>query len=193
MTPIEPILPVILGPTASGKSALALDLAQRLGAAEIVSCDSVAVFRGFELGTAKPTRVAQEEVPHHLLDVAEAGDVFTAGDYARKARAALAEITKRGKTAIVVGGTGLYLRALFDGLFAGPPRSETLRERLRARAEERGTTYLYAVLSRMDKAAAAGIHANDNAKLIRAIEVCLAAKTQMSELWKTGRDPLQGY
>jgi len=188
-----PLLAVILGPTASGKSTLALDLAQRF-AGEIVSCDSVAVYRGFEIGTAKPTRDERTLVPHHLLDVAEPDDPFTAGDYSRQARAAIDAIAQRGRLPIVVGGTGLYLRALLEGLFPGPQRSEELRERLRQRATKFGSSYLHRILIRLDPAAAAKIHANDAPKLIRAIEVCLASRARLSELWqRRGRDPLRGF
>jgi tRNA dimethylallyltransferase len=189
----EPLLVVILGPTASGKSALAIELAQRFGG-EVVSCDSVAVYRHFEIGTAKPTRDQRALVPHHLLDIAEPDEPFTAGDYARQARAVIGEISGRGHLPIVVGGTGLYLRALLEGLFPGPARSEELRERLRARAAERGSPHLHRMLARLDPEAAGKIHANDLAKIIRAVEVCLTSRAQMSELWKQrGRDPLQGF
>ncbi len=133
----EPLLVVILGPTASGKSALAIGLAQQFSG-EIVSCDSVAVYRNFDIGTAKPTREQRALVPHHLLDVAEPDEPFTAGDYSRQARVVIDEIAERGKLPIVVGGTGLYLRALLEGLFPGPQRSEELRERLRQRAPNVG-------------------------------------------------------
>src|SRR3954469_3822029 len=188
----DPLLVVIVGPTASGKTALSIALAQQFGG-EIVSCDSVAVYRGFEIGTAKPSREERARVPHHLLDVAEPNEPFTAGDYARLARPVLHEIAARKKTPIVVGGTGLYLRALLEGLFAGPPRSEELRERLRASAEEHGPDHLHEMLRHLDAAAAEKIHANDHAKLIRAIEVCMAARSQMTDLWKQGRDALTGF
>ena len=189
----EPLLLVILGPTASGKSALAATLALQF-AGEIISCDSVAVYRHFEIGTAKPTTAQRAEVPHHLLDVAEPDEVFTAGEYARQARAAIADITKRERLPIVVGGTGLYLRALLEGLFPGPQRSEDLRRRLRERAAERGSSHLHRILGRLDPQAARQIHPNDAPKLIRAIEVCLASQARMSELWRQrGRDPLRGY
>jgi tRNA dimethylallyltransferase len=191
-TPPEPLLVVILGPTASGKSALALQLALRF-AGEIVSCDSVAIYREFDIGTAKASREERALVPHHLLDVVAPGDVFTAGDYARRARAALADIAARGRLPIVVGGTGLYLRALLVGLFPGPQRSEELRERLRERAAQRDSTYLHSLLRRLDPAAAASIHGNDVPKLIRAIEVCLASRQRMTELWRQGGDPLLGF
>lgn len=189
----EPLLLVILGPTASGKSALAVELAQR-SAGEIVSCDSVALYRHFEIGTAKPTSAQRALVPHHLLDIAEPDEPFTAGDYARRARAVIGEIAGRGHLPVVVGGTGLYLRALLEGLFPGPQRSEELRDRLRARATDRSSPYLHRMLARLDAESAAKIHANDLAKIIRAIEVCLASRGQMSELWKQrGRDPLRGF
>ncbi len=192
-TPLDPLLVVILGPTASGKSALAIALAERFSG-EIVSCDSVAVYRHFEIGTTKPSREDRSRVSHHLIDVAEPCEAFSAGEYARQARAALREIAARGRLSIVVGGTGLYLRALLDGLFPGPQRSEELRERLRARAAERGSGYLHRLLLQLDAQSASKIHANDVPKLIRAIEVCMATRAPMSELWQErGRDPLSGF
>lgn len=189
----QSLLVVILGPTASGKSALAIELAQRL-CGEIVSCDSVAVYRHFEIGTAKPTHEERASVPHHLLDVAEPDETFTAGEYSRRARVVISEIARRGKLPIVVGGTGLYLRALLEGLFPGPQRSEHLRARLRDRAATKGSPYLHRILGALDSAAAHKIHANDTPKLIRAIEVCLASREPMSELWQQrGRDPLTGF
>src|SRR5208283_4796706 len=134
----DPLLVVVLGPTASGKSALAIQLAQQF-AGEVVSCDSVALYRYFEIGTAKPTREQRASVSHHLLDIAEPDEPFTAGEYARRARDVVHEIAQRGRLPIVVAGTGLYLRALLEGLFPGPQRSEGLRERLRASAAKRGS------------------------------------------------------
>ena len=188
----EPLLAVVLGPTASGKTALSLALAERFQG-EIVNCDSVAMYREFDIGTAKPTSAERAQASHHLLDFVDATGYITAGDYARKARDVLRQINSRGASPIVVGGTGLYLRALLDGLFAGPPRSEELRERLRERAGERGPGYLHRILRRLDPDAALKIHANDIPKLVRAVEVCLASRTKMSEMWKQGRDPLQGF
>lgn len=188
----DPLLVVLLGPTASGKTALSLWLAERLQG-EIVSCDSVAVYREFEIGTAKPSREERQRVPHHLIDIAPPGGLVTAGDYSRMARQALAEIKSRGHLPIVVGGTGLYLRALLEGLFAGPPRSEDLRERLRHRAAERGPEYLHRLLKKLDPDAAAAIHANDVPKVIRAIEICINARKKMTEMWRQGRDPLRGF
>src|ERR1019366_5973322 len=125
-SPADPLLVVILGPTASGKSALAMALAEQFSG-EIVSCDSVAVYRNFEIGTAKASREDRALVPHHLIDVAEPDEAFTAGEYARQARVALTAIAQRVRLPIVVGGTGLYLRALLEGLFPGPQRSDELR------------------------------------------------------------------
>lgn len=188
----EPLLVAIVGPTASGKTALSLALAAEFGG-EIVSCDSVAVYREFEIGTAKPSRQERARLPHHLIDIIDPLETMTAGDYARRARQVVAEIQQRGRMPIVVGGTGLYLRALLEGLFAGPERSEELRQRLRRRERERGSAYLHGVLRRMDAAAAEKIHENDAPKIIRAIEVCLASRQKMTELWKQGREPLRGF
>lgn len=187
-----PLLVVVLGPTASGKTSLALALARRFRG-EIVSCDSVAMYRDFEIGTAKPSRAERAEIPHHLIDVVDPLTDVTAGEYARLARRAVAEIAGRGRLPIVGGGTGLYLRALLEGLFAGPERSEELRERLRDRAEKRGPDGLHRILQRLDPVAAERIHANDVPKVIRAIEVSLAARRPMTELWHEGREPLAGF
>lgn len=187
-----PLLVVVLGPTASGKTALSLALAERFNG-EIVSCDSVAAYREFEIGTAKPALEDRKRIPHHLIDVAAPTDFLTAGDYSRLARTALREIHERSHLPIVAGGTGLYLRALLEGLFSGPPRSEELRRRLRERAQERGSQYLHRMLLRLDPAAAQAIHANDVPKIIRAIEVCIASRSRMTDLWQQGKDVLQGF
>jgi tRNA dimethylallyltransferase len=165
---------------------------------EIVSCDSVAVYRDMEVGTAKPSPAERHEIPHHLIDVLPpalfmTAQFMTAGDYARLAREALAGIAARRHLPIVTGGTGLYLRALLDGLFAGPQRSEEIRARLRRSAEHHGPTWLHRFLRRLDPISAERIHANDQPKLIRAIEVCLAARQPLTDAWKSGRDPLTGY
>jgi len=188
----DPLVVVVLGPTASGKTALALAIARRFGG-EIVNCDSIAMYREFEIGTAKPTAAERAEIPHHLLDYADPLADVTAGEYAREARQVLREIARDTHLGIISGGTGLYLRALLEGLFPGPQRSEELRESLRARVEERGASYLHRILQRLDAAAAKRIHANDVPKMIRAIEVCLAARQPITELWQQGREPLQGF
>ena len=151
------------------------------------------MYRDFDIGTAKPTAAERARVPHHLFDCVDPMQNVTAGEYARQARQVLQEIKSRGHLPIVVGGTGLYLRALLEGLFAGPERSEQLRTHLRQRATERGSEYLHRMLARLDAATAENIHPNDTPKLIRAIEVCLASRQKMSDLWQKGRDPLVGF
>jgi tRNA dimethylallyltransferase len=188
----EPLLVVILGPTGSGKTSLSVALGRRFDG-EIVSCDSVAVYRGLEIGSAKPSIEQRKLVPHHLLDVVDPDAFYTAGDYSRAARKAIEGIAGRGRLPIVTGGTGLYLRALLQGLFPGPQRSAPLRDRLLRKAETRGPLTLHRILKRLDPASAARIHANDTAKVIRAIEVTLAASRPMSEAWKEGREALTGY
>jgi len=202
VTDREPLVVVVLGPTASGKTALALAIARRFRG-EIVNCDSVAMYREFEIGTAKPGAAERAEVPHHLLDCVDPLADVSAGEYERQARRILREIVLR-ETAlseneqcrhlpIVSGGTGLYLRALLDGLFPGPQRSEELRNKLRGRAEKYGTKHLHRILRRLDSSAASRIHAHDVPKVIRAIEVCLASRRPMTELWQQGREPLHGF
>jgi tRNA dimethylallyltransferase len=185
-------LVVIVGPTASGKTSLALKLAEQFDG-EIVSCDAVAVYRGLDVGSAKPTAAERARVPHHAVDILNADEASTAGDYARAARAALTEIKARGRLPIVTGGTGLYLRALLEGLAPAPPRDEEMRERLRERATRNGPEYLHRLLKRLDPAAAAMIHPNDVPKVIRSVEVTLAARQPQSEQWRAGRDRLQGF
>ena len=188
----EPLLVVILGPTASGKTSLSMVLAEKFNG-EIVSCDSVAVYRGLEIGSAKPSRDQRDRIVHHLIDVVSPEEPYTAGDYSRAARAAIADIAGRGKLPILAGGSGLYLQAALSGLFAGPKRSEALRRRLRHRAQIRGTLYVHRILARLDPASAARIHANDLPKTIRAIEVSISARQPISKAWQTGRNPLTGY
>jgi tRNA dimethylallyltransferase len=189
---MAPLLVAVVGPTGSGKTALSLALAERF-AGEIVNCDSVAIYREFNIGSAKPSAEERARAPHHLFDAVDPNHYMTAGEYARRARTVLGEIQRRGRTPIVVGGTGLYLRALLEGLFPGPERSEELRERLRARQQQRGAEWLHRILQRLDPQAAATIHPNDTPKVVRGIEVCLASREPMSELWKKGRDPLAGF
>jgi len=191
------VLVVILGPTASGKTALSLALAEKF-AGEVVNCDSVAMVREFDLGTAKPTAEERGRARHHFFDCVHPTEYITAGEYVRQARPVLAEISQRHHLPIVAGGTGLYLRALLEGLFLGPQRSEELRERLRESAARRGQDHLHRMLRRLDDETAGKIHANDTPKLIRAIEVCLMSRKnglrgKMSELWQQGRDALRGF
>jgi tRNA dimethylallyltransferase len=186
----EPLAVLLLGPTGSGKTALSLALARRFSG-EIVSCDSVAVYCGMDLGTAKPTAEERARLPHHLIDVANLDQPFTAGEYSRAARAALRAIAGRGCLPIVTGGTGLYLRALTEGLFAGPVRQHELRTRLERSRQRHSEAWLHRLLRRLDPASAARIHANDTPKLIRAIEVCLAARMPLSQV--LARDPLTGF
>ena len=188
----DPLLVVIVGPTGSGKTALSLALAQ-LFHGEIVNCDSVAMYREFEIGTAKPTAEERVRVPHHLLDFVKPTSYITAGEYAWRARDVLNELKRRERLPIVAGGTGLYLRALIDGLFPGPQRSKDLRQRLLETTKERGAKYLHGILHKLDPAAAEKIHANDVPKVVRAIEVCIASRRPMTELWKQGQDPLTGF
>jgi tRNA dimethylallyltransferase len=185
-----PLAVLILGPTGSGKTALSLAVAARFSG-EIVSCDSVAVYRGMELGTAKPSHAERIRIQHHLIDIAEPDVPFTAGEYSRRARTAMRAIANRGKTPVVAGGTGLYLRALTEGLFPGPGRHEGLRARLLLTAQRRGNAWLYRLLKRLDPASAARIHAHDTPKLVRAIEVCLATRKPLSQV--LARDPLEGF
>ncbi|MBB5342108.1 tRNA (adenosine(37)-N6)-dimethylallyltransferase MiaA [Tunturibacter empetritectus] len=200
MKPPEHPLIVLAGPTASGKTSLALSLAQQFNG-EIISCDSVAVYREMEIGTAKPTHEERALVPHHMIDIAWPDESCTAGDYSRQAREALAGITERGHLPIIAGGTGLYLRALIDGLFPAPPQKPGQRERLRNIASTRSPAYLHRILTRLDQAAAATIHPNDVPKVVRAIEISLATgqslspnkRTPMTEQWQQGRDALTGY
>jgi tRNA dimethylallyltransferase len=192
LTHREPLVVVVLGPTASGKTALALAIARHF-TGEIVNCDSVAMYREFEIGTAKPSAAERAEVPHHLLDCVDPLADVTAGEYARQGRQVLREIQERKRLPIVSGGTGLYLRALLEGLFSGPQRSEELRNKLRGRAEKYGTEHLHRILRRLDASAADRIHVHDVPKMIRAIEVCLASRRPMTELWQQGREPLHGF
>lgn len=182
----------VVGPTGSGKTALSLSLAEHFDG-EIVNCDSVAMYREFEIGTAKPTSAERVRVPHHLIDFVDPTEYITAGEYAQLARQVLQDVKGRAHLPIVVGGTGLYLRALLEGLFSGPQRSEDLRERLRQRAQTKAPAYLHRLLSRLDPHAIEKIHSNDTPKLIRAIEVCLLSSQKITDIWKQGRDALTGF
>jgi tRNA dimethylallyltransferase len=170
---------------------LGIALAETFGG-EIVSCDSLQVYRHFDIGAAKLPKAARQGIPHHLIDIVDPGEIFTAGEYARLARETIARISARGRLPIVAGGTGFYLRALLDGLFEGPSRDQPLRDRLAAReARRRGS--LHRLLTRFDSEAAGKIHPHDVPKVTRALEVCLLARRPVTELYRQGRDRLRGY
>jgi tRNA dimethylallyltransferase len=185
-------LVVILGPTASGKSELGIRLARELGG-EILACDSTQVYRHFNVGTAKIPPSNQEGIPHHLTDLVEPDEVFTAGDYRRGALETLADLRSRKKIPILTAGTGLYLRALLEGLADAPTRSEDLRERLRSRVKQRGALHVHRLLQRLDAPTAARIAPRDTQKIIRAIEMRVLAGKGVGEIHGSGRTPLQGY
>ena len=185
-------LVAVVGPTASGKSALGVALAKQFGG-EIVACDSTQLFRGFDIGTAKPSLAERAGIPHYLLDVLNPDETSTAGDYRQRAEPVLADLKTRGKLPIFTVGTGLYLRALLEGLAELPQRSEEIRERLRESAASRGPGHLHSILKKLDAESAAKIAPNDEQKIIRAIEVCLLARKPLSEVHRTARKPLFGW
>ena len=185
-------LVVIVGPTASGKSSLGIFLAQQLDG-EVLVCDSTQVYRHFDIGTAKVPRSERGGIPHHLLDLVEPAEVFTAGEYRRRALIVLEDLRRRGKCPIITAGTGLYLRALLEGLAEAPARSEELRERLRRMVRLRGAEYLHRVLARLDVEAAHRIAARDTQKIIRAIEIRVLAGKAVGEIHRAGSQPLEGY
>ncbi len=194
MSNAKTLLPLvaIIGPTASGKSALGVWIAERLGG-EVVACDSTQLYGGFDIGTAKPSTSERRGIPHHLIDVLGPREGGTAGGYRQLALAVLHDLRERGKLPIFTVGTGLYLRALLEGLAEVPQRSEELRVRLRAAAEEHPPGHLHKVLKRLDPEAASKIAPADEQKLIRAIEVCLLARKTISDLHREGRVPLEGW
>ena len=188
----QPFLVAIVGPTASGKSALGVWLAEHFGG-EVVACDSTQLYRGFDIGTAKPALKERRGIAHHLIDVLDPTETATAGGYRERALAVLQGLRQRGRMPILTVGTGLYLRALLEGLADIPQRSEELRERLRNAAGEHPSGYLHGVLRRLDPQAATKIASGDEQKLIRAIEVCLLARKPISEVHRAGRKPLEGW
>lgn len=188
----NPPLIAIVGPTTAGKSALAFYLAQQLKA-EIVACDSTQLYGGFDIGTAKPSPAERALVAHHLIDVLNPSEASTAGGYRQLAMRALDDLRARRRVPIFTVGTGLYFRALVEGLADLPQRSEELRERLRITSTEHGPGYLHRMLARLDSAAAKKIAVNDEQKLIRAIEICVLQKKPLTSVHKEGRKPLQGW
>jgi tRNA dimethylallyltransferase len=185
----RPVVLAVLGPTASGKSALGLALAERYGG-EIVNCDSTAVYRGFDIGTDKLPVEARRGIPHHLIDVADPTEAYTAAQYARDAARAIREIHARGRLPIVVGGTGFYYRALTRGLFPGPGADEALRARLNRVADRRGVECLHRWLQRIDAASAARIMPRDRKRLVRALEVYLATGRPLTEHFADTASPI---
>src|SRR5262245_31178217 len=177
---VKPQLVIISGPTATGKTALAIELATRYGA-EIISADSRQVYRYLDIGTAKPTPEQQETVPHHLLDIVNPDEPFDSARFRTLALAVIHESLQRGQRVLVVGGTGLYLRALTRGLFAGPPADPALRARLHEQEQNEGKGFLHRWLASVDPEAAARLHPHDTVRLIRALEVFLVSGTTMSQ------------
>ncbi len=183
---------VVAGPTGSGKSQLGMLLASRLGG-EIISCDALQVYRHMDIGTAKATPIEREAIPHHMLDLREPEENFSAGDYQRLAREALCEIRLRNAVPIVVGGNGFYLRALIEGLFDGPGRNEELRARMRRIVEHQGVRRLHRALSRIDRQTAARIMETDASRIIRALEIYFHTGKPMSWWQNSPRDALRGF
>lgn len=187
MTP--PRVLAILGPTASGKSALGLALAEQLGG-EIISCDSTAVYRGFDIGTDKVPAAGQRGIPHHLVDVVDPTEEYTAARYARDAARTVREVLARGRVPILVGGTGFYYRALTRGLFPGPGRDEALRARLRAAAARHGAGFLWRMVRRVDPESARRIQLRDEVRLVRALEVYFLTGRPLTAHFAETRAPL---
>lgn len=187
-----PRLIVILGPTASGKSALAITLARALEG-EVLVCDSTQVYRHFNIGTAKVPVEEQQGIPHHLVDLVEPSEVFTAGEYRRRALDVLEGLRERHKVPVLNAGTGLYLRALLLGLAEAPERSDELRDKLREKAKRHGAPHLHRLLARLDSETAQRIAPRDTPKIIRAIEIRLLAGKPVGEIHRSGRAGLEGY
>jgi len=191
LEPEAPVLVIVLGPTAVGKSRVAVDLALRFGS-EVISGDSIQVYRGFDLGTDKPSAEARRGVAHHLIDVVGPEVQFTAADFVREALAAAEGIAGRGRLPIVAGGTGLYLKALCDGLFPGPGRDPALRASLEAEAREKGLEALFRRLEAVDPEYARKIRGRDRIRIIRALEVHAATGRPISEHFRATESPVKG-
>jgi tRNA dimethylallyltransferase len=191
---MTPTLLAIVGPTATGKSALAIALARRLQPrGEIVNCDSTAVYQRFDIGTDKVPVDEQQGVPHHLIDIIPPTERYSAARYAEAAAVIIREITARGRLPILVGGTGLYYRALTRGIFPGPARDDVLRERLHALAARRGPEVLHRMVTRLDPASATRILPRDEKRLVRALEVTLLTGKPLSVHFADTRSPLADY
>jgi tRNA dimethylallyltransferase len=186
---VKPAVLAVLGPTASGKSALGIALAERHGG-EIINCDSTAVYRGFDIGTDKVSSEGRRGIPHHLIDVADPTEVYTAAQFARDAAAAIRDIHTRGKLPILVGGTGFYYRALTRGLFPGPGADEALRARLDRVADRRGVERLHRMLARIDPASAQRIMPRDRKRLVRALEVYLLTGKPLTDHFADTTSPI---
>ena len=186
---MRPRVLAVLGPTASGKSALGLALAGRYGG-EIINCDSTAVYRGFDIGTDKVPLAARQGVPHHLIDVADPTEEYSAAQYAREAAAAIRDITGRRRLPILVGGTGLYYRALTRGFFPGPSRDEVLRARLERIADRRGVERLHVLLGRIDPESAIRIQSRDRKRLVRALEVYFTTGRPLTDHFAQTTSPI---
>jgi tRNA dimethylallyltransferase len=191
MSGLAPLI-VILGPTASGKSALGIELAKKLNG-EILVCDSTQIYRHFDIGTGKIPPAEQQGITHHLVDLLDPEEIFTAGEYRRRALSVLDDLRLRKKLPVITAGTGLYLRALLEGLADAPERSEEIRDRLRSNAQIHGAAHLHRILTRLDPESAARIAAPDTQKIIRAIEMRLVAGKSATEIHRSGRTPLAGY
>jgi tRNA dimethylallyltransferase len=185
-------LVAIIGPTGAGKSELALDVARELDA-EIVNCDALQVYRGLDIGTAKVLASGQRGIPHHLVNLISPDEEFSAADYIGRAAQVIDDIVERGKLPLVVGGTGLYLRALLRGLFDGPGRSPEVRERLGGIVARRGTASLHRLLKRWDPVSAERIHPNDRVRLERALEVRIQTGRPMSALMSDRVSPIAEF
>lgn len=191
MEPEASVLVIVLGPTAVGKSRVAVDLALRFGG-EVISGDSIQVYRGFDLGTDKPSAEARRGVPHHLIDIVGPEVQFTAADFVREALSAAEGIAARGRRPIVAGGTGLYLKALCDGLFPGPGRDPALRAALEAEAREKGLEALFRRLEAVDPEYARKIRGRDRIRIVRALEVHAATGRPISEHFRATESPVKG-
>jgi tRNA dimethylallyltransferase len=185
-------LVIILGPTGVGKSRTAVDLALKFGG-EIINGDSIQVYRRFDIGTDKPSASARKGVPHHLIDSVEPGVQFTAADFVRECLRAADEIVRRRRLPLVVGGTGLYLKALIEGLFPGPGRDAALRAGLEAEAREKGLESLFRRLEEVDPDYARKIGSRDRVRIIRALEVYSLTRRPLSEHFKDTRSPTKGF